>query len=394
MKATTMTQSHSGIRRFVVIQLVIVAVMVSMAAAAIQTRPTVLESLPVLHEPIAIQAQHNWPWVVSDEQLTHVLTQLRPRLRRQKPNINYIDHALRFWGASQSFSEHDCLDGPEMKAILMDQRRFRALWGDDEPPLVSIVSDGLAVRVQQGAASSSHVDHTLATLAEVGVLLDEEIILRDGTAQVRDLFDSAIRRFHLNQNEYEWTALAAALYAPTPSAWRSQDGQRLTFDLLAQRIMREPLGEGVCYGQHRLYTLTAMLQVHERQPIFSTKTRESVVAYLQEVTGRLSATQSWEGWWDANWPHGQEFSDSKLNDDRARRILATGHVLEWWAIAPDEILPTRDTVTRAGQWLVHEISSMDEAEIEKNYTFLTHAGRALALWRRYNPQVGDKSFLD
>ena len=64
-----------------------------------------------------------------------------------------------------------------------------------------------------------------------------------------------------------------------------------------------------------------------------------------------------------------------------RELLATGHALEWWALAPEEILPPEDVIRRAAQWMVQEVLRMDDEAVRKNYTFLTHVGRGLALWR-------------
>ena len=66
---------------------------------------------------------------------------------------------------------------------------------------------------------------------------------------------------------------------------------------------------------------------------------------------------------------------------QTRRLLATGHALEWWAMAPEELHPPREVMVRAGQWLAREIEVMDQETVLRNYTFLSHAGRALSLWR-------------
>jgi hypothetical protein len=111
-------------------------------------------------------------------------------------------------------------------------------------------------------------------------------------------------------------------------------------------------------------------------------TRVEIGDHLREATRRLVASQSQEGFWDQNWPDAKAAArDEKLDTPLSRRILATGHALEWWAMAPAEFHPPREVLIRAGQWLAKEIDGMDSPAIEKNYTFLSHAGRALRLWR-------------
>jgi len=342
--------------------------------------------LPVLqNEPLRVQPKYNDERVITGAQLTAVLHKLRPRLAGPRPKINHVDHALRMWGNTAEFKQADALSGASMQRLLLDDRSFRKHWGDKESPLLALDAQGVSVRTQLGAATSSHVDHTLATLAESGVKLNTPIITRSGAATTGDMLRQALSTFSMNQQEYEWTTLALALYAPHREAWISGEHQRITFDMLARRIIREPLNQGVCFGNHRLYTLAALLQVHQQQQaaggILSPQAHAEIVAHLKDCTRRLVATQDAAGWWDRNWHTGAPLEPGQKMDTRARRLLATGHALEWWAIAPEETLPPRETIIRAGQFLVAEVEDLDDATVKKNYTFLTHVGRALALWR-------------
>ena len=51
-------------------------------------------------------------------------------------------------------------------------RKLAINWGEKVDPLLIATRRGVKVRVKEGAASSSHVDHTLAGLAEVGTPID------------------------------------------------------------------------------------------------------------------------------------------------------------------------------------------------------------------------------
>ena len=88
-----------------------------------------------------------------------------------------------------------------------------------------------------------------------------------------------------------------------------------------------------------------------------------------------------QDFWDGNWADPDSRIPDPETNELSRRLLATGHALEWWAMAPQEIHPPRETIVRAAQWLAKTILEMDERSIEKNYTFLTHAARSLVLWR-------------
>ena len=158
--------------------------------------------------------------------------------------------------------------------------------------------------------------------------------------------------------------------------------------------MRQPLPDGVCYGNHRLYSLTIMLRVDSQwqqdgKRLFEPETRQAVEDWLSDKTARLYRNQSTAGYWDGNWPDLDVDIPDPNTDPLSRRILATGHALEWWAMAPKKLHPPRETIVRAGQWLTQTISGMDERTVQKNYTFLSHAGRALALWRGKFPHEVD-----
>ncbi len=334
---------------------------------------------PLANDPLVIEPEFDYPFVITDEQLIRVLDKLRPRLLGKEPKINHVDHALRFWGVDAVFNDPKCLSGERLRRILTDHRAFAAVWGETTRPLLINEQERIVWRIQEGSASSSHVDHTLATLAEVGTPLDYPLITANGKAQLRSVMHQALRQFSLNQQEYEWTTLAYALYAAKTVPWYSREGQQITYDRLAGRIMRQPHGQGCCYGNHRLYTLTILLRIDSDRPIFSSQIRDQVMSHLREATRRLIASQATDGSWDRSWSN--EVPESDELSPLARRLLATGHALEWWAMAPRELHPTREVLVRGGQWLVEEIDKLSDAEVQENYTFLTHVGRALALWR-------------
>lgn len=336
-------------------------------------------------DPLRIEPQYDRPAVVSSEQLVAVLHQLKPRLRGPQPKINHVDHALRFWGVEAVFDDPDCLSGVEMRELLLDHRRFREAWGPDEEPFLIPDTRGIRVRIMDGDSTASHVDHTLAGLAEVGTPLDYPVMTPDGEKPLQMILEQSLREFSLNQQEYEWSTLAYALYLPHANKWRSSEGQEITFDRLADRIMRQRLAQGVCRGNHRLHALVMLLRVNDQQKILSGQGRQRVTEYLQDVTRRLVKSQSAEGYWDHTWPgierEGEPSDRSSDFAPQADQILVTGHVLEWWSLSPPEILPEDQVIERAGQWLTTTITQLTPAQVRKQYTFLSHAGRALSLWR-------------
>jgi hypothetical protein len=336
--------------------------------------------------PFRVGPIHDDPAVIADDKLGEILWKLRPRFRDSKLQLNHVDHALRFWGVEAAFDDPQCFSGAEMRDMLLDHRRFEGAWGKDSPPFLLRGEVGVRTRVAEGAASASHVDHTLATMAEVGTPLDYPVVTARGDSTMSAVLSAAMRDFSLNQAEYEWSTLAFALYGPSSNEWFTTENQKVDFSRLARRIMRQELPQGTCYGNHRLYTLAVLLRLQETRPFLSDEARAEVVAYLKDVTQRLVKHQKEDGSWDGRWSGNPvpTYADLQHNP-LGNRILATGHALEWWAIAPAELLPPRETLHKASKWLVATIDGLSDGDVERNYTFLSHAGRALSLWRKQWP---------
>ena len=341
------------------------------------------KQLPTLRlNPLSVAPEYDRPEIISDDQLSELLSRLRPQFRGKQPRINHVDHALRFWGIEAVFDDPKSLSGVEMRDILLDHRRFGQVWGKETNPLLVHTRDGVRTRVQEGLETSSHEDHTLATLAEVGTPADFPIVTSRGETTLAAMIQEALKSFSLNQVEYEWSALVFALYLDHPQSWVTTEGQRVDFDALSERIMRQQPTKGVCYGNHRLHALVMLLRVDEQTEILSKAGRQKVIDYLKQITDLLVKTQTPEGYWDKNWDGAKlDSSSEKKFTPRSRRVLATGHAMEWWALAPSEVLPPEETLVKAGQWLVKTIREMPESEIKSSFTFLSHAGRAMALWR-------------
>lgn len=392
MEVMTQSESHQTSRfrrasRWALFGLLQLALLTSLATATVWRDRQWKEAtaLPTLRtQARKIMPRYDRPEVVSDEQLRTVLLKLRPRLAGYKPKINHVDHALRFWGIEAEFSDEAFLDGQQMRSLLLDHQQFHQAWGTSARPLLIVTRRGVEVRTREGDATASHTDHTLAGLVEVGTPLNYQVKTPQGNTTLAAMVRASLATFSLNQGEYEWSALIQALCLEDLSGWKTSEGQAIDFNRVCDRLTRERLKQGVCFGNHRLFTLSALLQIDEQEHMLSPATRKKVVEHLQNVTATLVRNQHAYGYWDGNWTSQAAASGEDVKET-SNRILATGHALEWWAIAPAEVQPPRETLVRAGQWLTTTIDGLDEATIRQSYTYLTHAGRALTLWRGKTP---------
>ena len=152
---------------FVIAQAIIVPALIAVPLVRSWWLTRSIELPKFRNEPLVIAPQYDDERVVTDQQLAMVLDKLRPRLANERAKINHVDHALRMWGAEATFAHPDCLTGRQMRDLLLEHKTFVKSWGDEVKPLLIQRAGGVAVRTAEGKATASHVDHTLAALAEI-----------------------------------------------------------------------------------------------------------------------------------------------------------------------------------------------------------------------------------
>jgi hypothetical protein len=347
-------------------------------------------------EPLQIAPLYDDPELVSDEELAAVLQQIVPRFSPKKMKPNHVEHALRAWHIDAKFQDPEAPSGEQLRDFLIDYATFAMSWkpekeSESEPtPLLQERADN-GVYVQWGREASSasvHHDHLLACLTEAGIPLSQRVFTpnrRDLT--FRDVLRQALRDFRFDERETEWSVMAFGLWLPpTTKSWRLTDGREMSFDLLAQRLLRGHKKMGTCGGTHRLYSLMVLLRLDEQFDILSDDVQAAVFKHLESVRDILKVGQFEDGHWPYNWPSGEDaVKKPDLSIPLYRHVIATGHHLEWLAIAPESLHPPREQIRKAADWVIAKTVAMTDAEILDNYTFYSHVGNALCLWRQTNP---------
>lgn len=335
---------------------------------------------------LVIEPLYNDPEVVSDEDLALVLAQVVPRFPQKQLKPNYVEHALRTWWLKAKFSDPTVMSGEQMKDYLVDHGKYLASWGDDIEPLLQDRTDGVGIRWGKDTCASVHHDHWLACLTEAGMSLDEPVFTpnrRHHTAD--DVLQEALRDFRLDEIETEWSSLAFAMWMAPQRTWRNRSGRELSFDLMVDRLVRGDRKLGVCAGTHRVYSLMALIRLDDEHHILSSEGRQSAWKYLEFVRDAITVSQFPDGHWPTNWPDGANAVAKPIEDELFKRVIATGHHLEWLAIAPTELHPPRDQILNAARWVIRTTLAQTPADIGQRYTFFSHVGNALALWRKTHP---------
>lgn len=341
------------------------------------------------NEPLVITPLYDDPEVVSDEELAAVLKQVQPRFDAAKLKPNFVEHALRTWHADAKFQNPKLLDGADMRDFLLDHGRFVQSWGEKEESLLEARPVGVFVRWGKEFANSAsvHHDHLLACLTEARVPADHPVRAPGRPNQtMRDVINQAIYDFDLDERETEWSAMAFGLWlAPQQKEWINGQHRQLSFDLIAERQIRGHKQLGVCGGTHRVYSLVVLLRLDDEYKILSPEMRQRSVDYVKSVRDLLLVTQFEDGHWPYNWPDGEDAVKKPTEAPMSRAVIATGHHLEWLSIAPEEFQIPRDRVKKAARWIIDKTVQSSRKEIQSNFTFFSHVGNALAMWRKTRP---------
>lgn len=359
-------------------------------ASTAMRQPYPLTVKPTTSTAAVITSLHADEQVISDADLDEALNRLIPRFSRKHLRPNLIEHALRTWGGFVDFKDEDEIDGPEMAAFLTDSARHLESWENDVSPMLDDSPLGVVVRWGGARSNSVHHDHALAALTEAGLALDYPVITPRRKMELRHILDEALRDFRVDGVEPEWSVLSFALWLGQDgiSEWYSGSGRKVGFDMLVDRMVREAMQHGVCLGTHRVYTLAALLRIHEmrEETLLQPRSAKIIKGYLHEVQRRIQASQAEDGSWGLDWMR-QPGSDETAPADTPfnRRIIATGHHLEWMAISAEEFHIPREQIVKAGQWLTRQLLDSSQEEIDKSYTYYSHVVRALALWRGSSP---------
>ncbi len=387
--------------------IVVVAFAVSFATGSPDTRRLIRSEVtgkPVTppldisrQTPLSIEPLYNDPEVVSDEELAAVLERVQPRFWSEEDPArpaaglkpNHVEHALRTWGIKAKFQNPRAMSGEALKNYLVDHGQWLASWGNVKRKTAkSLIQDtpgGVSIRWGKEEGTSVHHDHWLACLTEAGISIDEPVFTPSARKSLTDVLKEAMRDFRLDETETEWSAMAFGFWIAPQKEWTTRNGRVLSFDMLAERLMRGHKRLGVCCGLHRVYSLMVMVRLDDEQHILSSQMREKAMFHLRDVRDLMSVSQFEDGHWPSNWSEGADAVSKPIEDALFRKVIATGHHLEWLAIAPKELHPPREAILKAADWVIKTTTEQSDKDISERYTFFSHVGNALALWRKTHP---------
>ena len=94
-----------GITAFLAIQFALVGAVLAWGAFRSRDLATERQLPPLRDKPLIVRPLYDYDVVVTDEQLSRVLSKIRLRFNGRATRIGHADHALRFWGPRVKFDD-------------------------------------------------------------------------------------------------------------------------------------------------------------------------------------------------------------------------------------------------------------------------------------------------
>ena len=365
--------------------------------------------IPRRELPLDIKPYAFYRDLLTDEELGAIVAAADPCWR--SPNVGQFLHSIRLWGANAPFERAWQLPGEAHLNLYSPQDQLKALLHHPEfthvfanessiRTLLSIGDAGISVMTNSDSEVASqagqyHVDKLLQVLAEVGMPESSPVIPRSiGDAgrewTIADIINESLWKFSFNQ-EAEFTISAYARWLLPPARWKNRFDEQCSLDSLVNALLDSSQKGHACVGLHLPYALVSAYRANQAAPFLSPSTVGRIEDRMREISQLLTLVQRADGSWNPDW---NGHFDRDPNDGRwyldqspFPEIYATGHHLEWIALAPLELGPPPDVVQRAVDYLKNAITSMPQpffyhADV---YPLGSHAIRALCLLRGVTP---------
>lgn len=285
-------------------------------------------------------------------------------------------HVLRLHGSGATMPIASSMDEFPVTEVLLDSHLAEKVFGGR---IVYIGRHGVRYQWPSGfypvkrSVSEVHYAQILAGLAEAGVASSARIVIGIQTFPLRDAVGSMMLTFDFRRHEFEWTALALALYLSPPAVWHNRFGEKCSIDDLAHRLAAvETMGHS-CGGTHLLYAMAVLSRVDELEPVLSRGVRLELAAAIAALVLRVESSQMEDGGWSKEWNRGPSARRREGESD----LLITGHIAEAMLLLPETVAIHPDRMRRAAGWLLMKLQQLQSDELFDNFCPITHAICAL-----------------
>ncbi len=357
--------------------------------------------IKVRQEPVELEPVLGLGDAVTEGQLLKALCASAPQWH--PPTVPSLIHELKLWGREANFTK--AMVGQERTGTIMTETLLSdklcrerttpngASFLLDSPFGIHVVQSGSWDA--KGNRAEGHYGQLLMVLGEAGVPLHTPVTTVSGrTGTVADVLQDAIMRFMWTR-ELEFIGEALALWLPPETTWTNQFGDRYSFDELVQHLIAIPRGQGACGGSHVASSTAAILRVDDQYRLLSPSVRKQALVWFADLSELLERTQRPEGGWDRTWP-GTKTKEAMYHHPVLDRITVIGHHLEWIAIVPESVRPSKKTVARAVAALAESFDALPAMEHRSFKSILpcSHAANALCRLQGKEPYATWKEYWD
>lgn len=234
---------------------------------------------------------------------------------------------------------------------------------------------GLRAALEEGSkAGQGHADQWLAVLSQCHLPPDQiirvkkdEVTMMDFVAQVQQDLPRNVKQ------EFSWTLIGLTAYLPTDAQWTASDGKTWSIEKLVEIEANQELASSACGGTHRMIGLATALKRHQEadgEVSGSWNLAEEAVARAIE---QAKQNQNTDGSFSIHY-----FDRPGNSPDLAQNLGATGHIVEFLAVAATDKELRQPWVTRAVDYLCEVFEKTEKVDLECGALY--HAAHGLVLY--------------
>jgi hypothetical protein len=245
--------------------------------------------------------------------------------------------------------------------------------------------EGFSLPVAPGV--QGHDAQFLSMLAQARV--PESYLLRVGNEQrtVADLVDHEMQTCEQG-HEQTFKLIGIAHYRGTQVSWTNEQGEPWSVERLMREELKAPISsrEATCGGSHRIFAINYAAEIRRRETPKLTGVWLEAAQRNKYYQNRAFALQNPDGSFSTAW-----FDKRESRDDAERRLITSGHIVEWLAFSlGDEQLHDR-RFERGVQYVAQLLEQNRRTKLHRGG--MGHALHGLAIYeqRVWGAQPGERS---
>lgn len=237
-------------------------------------------------------------------------------------------------------------------------------------------STGLRAMLEEGSKTGQgHADQWLAVLSQCELPPTQSIRVDDQQVSMMDFVRQVQRDVPRNvKREFSWTLIGLTGYLPTDARWTANDGREWGIEELVEIETEQELASSACGGTHRVIGLAMTLQRHRQAGRPMTETWQAADAVIANAIAEAKRHQNPDGSFSIHY-----FAGPGSSPDLAQNLGATGHIVEFLAIALDDHQLREPWVRNAVEYLCDVFEKTREVPLECGALY--HAAHGLVLYR-------------